>query len=133
MSPTPFEIYFDLPSKAVVEWTMFVFPWSDFQRAPWADEGSMTKLDPTRITGLGFSFSGEENTIWLDEITLAGEEVPPTPAESAPDNSEQSVVPEGEIPEEDESGSLLPCPSALPLPMGTLVLVLVGKRKNTRS
>jgi pimeloyl-ACP methyl ester carboxylesterase len=129
MSPTPFETYFDLPG----EWTQIIFSWDDFARAEWADEGDLTTLDPTRITGFGFSFGEGENTVWVDEITLAGVQPPPAPEEAAPATSEDAPAPEGESPasdDEGENGRTGPCPCALPIPIGIVALVLARKRKN---
>jgi hypothetical protein len=132
-SPTPFEARFEVPE----EWTLFVFTWGDLERAGWAGEGGLSELDPARVTSLGFSLGADESrtegALWLDDLSLAGDEsLPPPevatepPAPDAPQPTE-APIPATEPPaadKEGDSGGGGVCPgSALPVGIGALVLV----------
>jgi hypothetical protein len=98
--PTPFEVTAETTGESTAGWEQLVFPWADFARAEWADEGGLTELDPARVTGLAFNLStddaGSEGTLWVDDVSLAtGVEEPapgpvatPTTAPAVPDEEE---------------------------------------------
>jgi hypothetical protein len=146
-SPTPFEVHFEIPQ----DWTQLTFAWGDLERAEWADEGGLSELDPARITGLGFSLGADEErdegAFWLDDLSLASDEIqsppqPPTVTEPpAPDAPEPTHVEPAEAPApaatvppapdtKEESGGGGPCPGAV-LPLGVVALVLARKRWKT--
>jgi hypothetical protein len=68
--PTPFEVGFDI-TDAQGAWTAFTFSWDDFALASWADDTGLDAIDPTRITGYGFSLGPGEGAFWLDDMTLS--------------------------------------------------------------
>jgi len=121
--PTPFETYFETTAESVEGWDQFVFPWADFVRAEWADEGGLAELDPARVTGFGFSLgAGEtrnEGTLWVDDIGLVTSEAQP-PAEGTPPATPV---------EEEPSGGLCPF-SALALPLGMVGVLLYRRRRS---
>ena len=98
--PTPFEVTAETTGESTAGWEQLVFPWADFARAEWADEGGLTELDPARVTGLAFNLSagdaGSEGTLWMDDVSLAtdaealtsGPVATPTNAPAAPDEEE---------------------------------------------
>ncbi len=86
---TPFEAEFVTDESHVSGWGEVVLPWDAFIRASWAEEAGLKQLDPARITGLSFSFTPGQGTLWVDDLSLfAGviQPLPPpmaTPAEKA--------------------------------------------------
>jgi hypothetical protein len=92
-NPTPFEVGFEITGG---EWTQLVFPWTDFARAGWADASGLTEIDPTRITGYGFSLGTGEGEVWIDDVILLTGEMPkPEPTTPAqPDESGDESVAE---------------------------------------
>jgi hypothetical protein len=135
--PTPFEVAFEIAAESAGDWVQSVFPWTEFARAEWADDGGLAELDPARMTGYGFSVgAGEarnEGTLWVDDVGLViGEEPPPGPA-MAP-----TTVPvasgEGSSEDERPRDGILPCPMAV-LPLGVVGflwynLSCYGRRSN---
>ena len=118
--PTPFEVDFEIAAESVGDWVQFVFPWTEFARAEWADDGGLAELDLARMTGYGFSVgAGEarnEGTLWVDDVGLVTGEEPPGPVTAV------SVAPGEEPGEEDER----PGDGILPCPMAVLLLGAVG-------
>ena len=53
--PTPFVARIETTDQAVSGWTQLALPWSDLERADWADAGGLSSLDPAQIVGLGVS------------------------------------------------------------------------------
>ncbi len=80
-NPTPFEAYFETSAESVEDWSQIILPWTDMQRAEWADEDGLSEVDPARVTGLGFDLVADdastEGTFWIDDIGLASGEVQP--------------------------------------------------------
>ncbi len=139
--PTPFEASFE----TTADWSQIGIPWSHFELAEWADASEMSEVDPTRVTGYGFSIGADdadnENTLWIDDVGLAtgDEPVPELYQEPEEESSEEEAVPElidepGEEPEEEaeaegEAGGGI-CPSAaMALPLGVMGVLLAGRRK----
>jgi hypothetical protein len=98
--PTPFETHFEVKNASVGEWASYFFAWSDFYRAVWADPTGIGELDEIRMQGYVFSVGsgeGDLGTIWVDNVSLAGEgtepfvdEAAPTPPELEPE-AERSI------------------------------------------
>ena len=85
---TPFETHFEIKAESSEDWSQYVFAWTTFERAAWADVGGLSELDPTQVVGLGFSFGAEgepvEGTLWVDELSLGtGDIESPSPAADA--------------------------------------------------
>jgi hypothetical protein len=109
--PTPFEVTIETTGESTAGWEQLIFPWTDFARAEWADEGDPTELNPAQVTGLAFNLSagdaGSEGTLWMDDFSLAtnaeapapGPAETPTTAPAAPDEEEDAASGE-----EDEEG-----------------------------
>jgi hypothetical protein len=132
--PTPFEVYLETTSESVDGWAQFVFPWTDFGRAEWADEEGLSELDPARVTGYGFSLGagddGNEGALWVDDVGLVtAVEQPPGPAVTVTAAPVAPVEEPGEEEEPEEpGGGICPC-AALALPLGSLGILLVGRRR----
>jgi MYXO-CTERM domain-containing protein len=115
--PTPFEVGFETTES----WSQIILPWADFTLAEWADEGGLSQIDPTRVTGYGFSVGADdtdnESTLWIDDVGLAtGEEPVEGPVEE----------PIEEPGEEPEPGSGI-CPGAAAVLL--LGVLLAGRRR----
>ena len=118
------------------EWKPFFIPWSDFDRAEWADEAGLAELDPSRVTGYGFSMGaaegGGEGNLWVDDVALAAGAAEP---EAGP-TAEPTLGPvdagesRPEAPDEDEGreGGFCPLPAVV-LPLGLLTVVLTRRRR----
>ncbi len=135
-APTPFTVHFETTAESAAGWAQFVFAWSDFELASWADEGGLSELDPTRVVAMGFNFSPSQGILWVDDIGLAtGEIQPPPPAgeeeESppAPTTAPEQAPPDDEPePAEPEGGG--PCASAAVLPLAAVGVVWIfGRRR----
>jgi Carbohydrate binding domain (family 11) len=124
---SPFEVYLDSPA----EWTPFTFPWADFVKAPWADAGGLSAIDPARVTGLVFNVgedpAGQEGTLWVDDIGLAAGGSQPAPA-SAPAVEATAPAEPTEEPQEESGGGI--CPFAAILPVGFMAVLLTRRRQN---
>ena len=87
MGATPFELFFDVPAQAADAWTQLAFPWSDLNRAEWADPGGLAQLDPGLIVGYGFGLGLDQGNpsgiLWVDDIELASAR-PPAPPVTEP-------------------------------------------------
>jgi hypothetical protein len=130
-APTPFITHFQTTAESTTGWAQFVFSWTDFARAEWADEGGLAALDPAQIIALGFNFSPGQGIIWVDDVSLAtGEIRPPPPEEEAaptattasgeapPAASPEPTQPaEPDEPAESTGG---PCASAVVLPLAVV-------------
>jgi len=130
--PTPFEVDFEV---AAADWAEFVFPWADFARAEWADEGGLTAVDVARMTGYGFSVGagegGSEGTLWVDDVGLVSGAAPSQPDATAAPTAEPVAAAEEPVEEagEEEPGGGM-CPgAALALPLGGLGILLGGRRR----
>ncbi len=143
--PTPFVARVPLPTTT--DWSPAVIPWDGFSKAEWAGEGGLTELDPTRMTGYGFSLESDgpayEGVLWIDDLSLTtGAEIAPTappaveeePEEETTEPPSPEAVEEPEEPEEPEEsgGGGGMCASAMFLPLA--VLAVGGYRlRRTRS
>ena len=138
---TPFEVYFEITPESTKDWTQFVFPWADFARAEWADEGGLAELDPARVTGLAFSLGAgdesKEGALWVDDISLVtGAEQPsvpsptPTAAPVAPtEEPGEEQAPAEQVPENEAPGGGI-CPfAAVALPLGALGILLIRRQR----
>jgi MYXO-CTERM domain-containing protein len=129
---------FETTAESTEGWVQFIFPWTDFARAEWADEGGLAELDPGRITGYAFSLgAGEERregSMWVDDVGLAGGEEPPSaPAESptaVPAAAPTAEPAASEEPGEEEKPGGGLCPFApVALPLGALGILLARRRR----
>ena len=140
--PTPFEVDFEITSESALGWGQIGFPWESFARAEWADEGGPSELDPTRVTGLGFSLiadeTSSEGTLWVDDLHISPGAAPPlsipvatpTSAPAAPGEEPVEEPVEGSVEEEEPEGGLCPF-SAIALPLGCLGVLLAGHRRRS--
>ena len=133
--PTPFEVDIEIIPEDAWGWRQVGFPWASFARATWADEGGLAELDPTRVTGYGFSLSagetGSEGTLWVDDLHVSAGAAPPL---SIPATTPTAApVAPGEEPGEEEGpgGGVCPC-GAMVLPLGVLGVLLAGRRHRNR-
>ncbi|MCK4473416.1 MAG: hypothetical protein KAW49_16665, partial [Anaerolineae bacterium] len=113
-------------------------PWESFARAEWADEGGLSELDSTRVTGYGFSLGADETssegTLWVDDPHISPGAAPPLSIPVATPTSAPAAPVEGpgeeEEPEEPEKPEGGLCPfSAVALPLGVLGVLLAGRRR----
>ncbi|MDY7077203.1 MAG: carbohydrate binding domain-containing protein [Chloroflexota bacterium] len=139
-APTPFELDFTNTRESVEGWAQVVFPWTDFARAGWADEGGLSELNPAQVWGYALSFGAgaatNEGVLWVDDIGLAsGEEQPPAPATS-PTAAPAPVEEPAEEPiaepvgEEEPGGGICPG-TALALPLSALGMLLSSHRRRS--
>jgi len=68
-------------------WLLVALPWDRFSRAEWAS--GLSELDPSRMVGIGLSFSAPEDSrnksiIWVDDVRLLEEAPQPAATEAAP-------------------------------------------------
>lgn len=117
--PTPFDVTYTIGADGCADWVYVFFPWGEFARAQWAEEGGLSALDPARITGYSFTldaYNGERSgTLLLDLIgpTSAGAEDDGTPPATEPVITPPSA-PEEEAPAAPRRGL---CSSSLLLPL----------------
>ena len=129
--PTPFEVGFETTAESDAGWALFTFPWADFARAEWADEGGPSEIDPARVTGYGFSVGAGEGRLWVDDVALFISPEQPQPEPTTPpleEPTEEPVEEPGEEPEEEESGGGI-CPGAAALPLGAVVIALASRQR----
>ena len=134
----PFEVYFEISPGSTSGWEQLYFPWSQFELAPWVDEGGPVTIDPADVAGLGFSVGSDseqiENTIWIDEISM-GMGIQQPAVEEAQVEPGQVSEEEGVSDEdEDESflGRICPC-SSFPLMVGAAAIILIQKKRRSGS
>lgn len=77
---TPFEAEFFTDESHISGWGEVVLTWDAFVRASWADETGLKELDPARITGLSFSFTPGQGSVWMDDLRLLEGGVRPLPS-----------------------------------------------------
>jgi hypothetical protein len=141
-APTPFTTHFQTTAESTTNWVQFVFSWTDFARAEWADEGSLAALDPAQILALAFNFSPGKGTIWVDDVSLAtGEVQPPPPQEeaaptapTAPEEAPPAPSPEPTQPTEPDEPTESaggPCASAAVLPLAAVGATWVFRKRHT--
>ncbi len=124
-SPTPFEIALEIREQ---DWVQMAFPWSDFARAPWADDSGLDEIDPARITGYGISLGPGDGDVWMDDLTLMTEEAEEAEeAESIEVEGETSAS--GDATPAEDGGGLGLCSSAV-LPLSMVALALVCRRSS---
>jgi hypothetical protein len=124
-APSPFEVAFETDAASVAGWTRLEFPWSAFEQSAWAAESDLPAVDPTRVTGYGLAVgldgAAREGSVWVDDVAVFDAQAAP----SAPD--EPAGAPEApQAPEAPAGGG--PCPGALILPLGALVVLLQRRR-----
>ncbi|MEA3438766.1 MAG: carbohydrate binding domain-containing protein [Chloroflexota bacterium] len=137
-APTPFETRLTIRSE---DWIQYNLLWADFEKASWAGEGGLFDLDPSQITGYGFSLESggqTENTIWIDGISLlsgetalpddeGSQEPAPEDETDANDQSMEDTSPD-EPSEEETNGGVCPF-SMLMLPLTILVFYMARRRQ----
>lgn len=105
---TPFEAEFVTDEPHVSGWGEVVLPWDAFVRASWADESGLKEFDPARITGLSFSFTPGQGTLWVDDLSLFTGSTAPQPTPTAPPAKSTPTPKPGQ-----------PAPTATQLPAAT--------------
>jgi uncharacterized protein (TIGR03382 family) len=121
--PTPFEVDLEIAAEGAGDWVRFVFPWAEFARAEWTDEGGLATIDPARMMGYGFSIGAGEGALWVDDVQLVtGEGQPPGPV-TAPTTA---PVASGEG--EEPGGGI--CSGTMALPLGVLGVLWVVRRRS---
>lgn len=92
-----FELFFDVPEQADGNWTQIAFPWSDMNRAEWADPGGLFQLDPGLVVGYGFGLGLDQGrpsgVLWVDDIELASDTSPFAPPAQEPEVPAEPVSP----------------------------------------
>jgi len=138
-APTPFEVDFEIIVEDAGGWRQVGFPWADLARAEWADEGGLTELDPTRMTGYAFSLGAGETSsagaFWVDDLHVSSGAAPPLviPAATPTDAPAAPVEEVDEEPGAEETSGGGICPgAAVVLPLGMVVTLLPGARRKMR-
>ncbi len=91
---TPFEAEFFTDASHVSGWGEVVLPWDAFVRASWAEQAGLKQLDPARITGLSFSFTPGQGSVWIDDLGLfVGSIQQPPPDQPAPTYTPKPIQP----------------------------------------
>ncbi len=101
----------ETPPESVNQWVEVSLRWEDFQRASWEENAGSAFNKANQITGLAFGMSAppEESiagSIQIDDLTLGSAEAEP-PAEQPPAEAEA----------EEPQKPILPCASALLMPL----------------
>ena len=135
-APTPFEVELPLSSESVGGWSQVGFPWTGFERAPWSDEGGLHEIDPTRITGYGFSLGagedGSEGVLRVDAVHVSPGAAPPLVIPTATPATGPAAPTEAPVEAEPPRGGV--CPGvALLLPLGLLGVLAVGRQRPVSS
>jgi hypothetical protein len=73
-SPTPFEINLVTSPESTSGWVQYAIGWNEFTRADWADPSGLEDLDPVRINGLSLNYFPGQAILWLDDVSLFGED-----------------------------------------------------------
>ncbi|MEA3339042.1 MAG: carbohydrate binding domain-containing protein, partial [Chloroflexota bacterium] len=132
-APTPFEVDFETTTESVGGWAQVIFPWTEFVRAEWADEGGLAELEPARVTGYGFSIGADgeqtEGIFWVDDVALITGAERPQPAPIAEATEEPGEEPVEE-PEQEPGGGF--CSGAAALPLGAVGVMLANRRRRRR-
>jgi hypothetical protein len=111
-NPTPFEVDIEVDVQNSGDWVQHVIPWAELARAEWADEDRLSRPDPARVTGYGFSVGAGTGSLWVDDVVLAGGEEQPSSDGAA---EERSGEPEEEDGREEGGGICLGATMVLPL------------------
>jgi hypothetical protein len=153
-APTPFDVQFETTAESTQDWTRFVFAWTDFVRAEWADEGGLSELDPARVTGYAFSLGAGadpvEGTLWVDDVALVTEVEQPASVPTATPEAVPSSTPAAATPTPKDTPAATPaatvaqesgtgdrrsiCPgAAVALPLAGLGILLAGRQRGKGS
>ena len=153
-APTPFEVQFETTAESAQDWARFVFSWTDFVRAEWAEEGGLSELDPARVTGYAFSLGAgadpAEGTLWVDDVALVTEVEQPAPVPTATPEAVPSSTPAAALPTPEDTPAATPaatvaqapgtgdrrsiCPgAAIALPLVGLGILLTGRQRGKGS
>ncbi len=130
--PTPFEVDIEIIPDDVWGWRQIGFPWTSFERAEWADEGGLAEMDPTRVTGYGFSLdAGEassEGVLWADDLHVSPGAAPPLVIPIATPTA--APIAPGEEPGEERVPGGGICPwAAVALPLGAVGALLASRQR----
>ena len=143
---TPFEVFLSTTPESAADWVLYNIPFSDFEKAQWADEGGLSVIDPSHVVGFDFTVEpgegGSQGSLWFDDISLSGA---PQGEQSQPAGEQPQPAPEGEqdqpppdqdqpagSPSEPESGGGISgmCPfSTIALPLGAVITSLFLRRR----
>jgi hypothetical protein len=140
-APTPFEVALAPSSESVGGWSQIGFSWTSFERAPWADEGGLAEVDPTRIVGYGFSLGADEDggqgVLRVDAVHVSSGAAPPLVIPSATPTTGPAAPTEAPT-EEPTSGPVETaprrrgvCPGAAALPSLGLLGALILRRQRS--
>lgn len=153
MGATAFETFFETTAAMTGAWTQLTLPWSDLQRAEWA-EGGLPTMDPALMVGYGFALSqaegGSTGVLWIDDIQLASggpgaaqpaQPIAPTePASRAQPTAEPAgraqptATPGAQasasatLAAQGKKGGGL-CPASVLLPLGAMGVVMLRRRR----
>ena len=122
------------PPGSESDWVLVEIPWTQILGAEW-EANAGVPFDPTYTTGFSIGLSPPETerisgTIWLDDLALLGQSVPTVAVQPTIAAQSTAEISPGEEPQVEEPvrRRLLPCGSALTIPLG-LIAVFIWRRK----
>ena len=129
-APTPFEVDLEIVES---DWWPLYVPWSEFQKAEWAEEGGPSELDPTQVTGYAFALGaaegGGEGNLWVDDVALTqGPQDTAPPADTEPISEQGEAEGEPGAAGESQGGGGF-CPLAAALAPVSVLSVVLGRRR----
>jgi len=136
---TPFEVYFTTNAESVNGWAFYRFAWDEFSRAPWSTEGTLSAIDPRKMTDFGVTINSEQKVsgeLWVDQLALIGRATAsqtPTNAPTRPPAQPTRPQPVATQPQAQPPTQPAPakgpglCPSAGLFPLAALFWL--GKRR----
>jgi hypothetical protein len=123
----------EAPAESVNGWIPMELRWEDFHRASWEENADTPFAKANQVTGMAFGLGTPQDapntsTVWLDDISLLGTAV----AVDIPPDSGQPSAPEKPAQPEQPGQPrkpLLPCGSAIALPLSLVVGLSLLRRK----
>jgi len=122
------------PPGSESNWVLIEIPWAQILGAEW-EANAGVPFDPSYTTGFSIGLSPPETerisgTIWLDDLALLGQSVPTMAVQPTLAAQETAEISPGEEPlvEEPVRRRLLPCGSALTIPLG-VIAIFIWRRK----
>jgi hypothetical protein len=125
----------ELPAESVNAWIPVELHWGDFHRLAWEENADAPFQKSDQVTGFALGFPTYQDapnagTIWIDDVSLLGTStaVEPGAALTVEPTMAPSVEPTASV-EKKTGGGRLPCAASAILPVASVILVWVLRRK----